>query len=68
MEACIIKSPLGFTKIVGDADGITSVIVLNSEEKITDIIPDELEELRINMKLNRWLVNEANLIFYIDQY
>ena len=30
-------------------------------------IPDELEELRINMKLNRWLVNEANLVFYVDQ-
>jgi hypothetical protein len=30
-------------------------------------IPDELEELRINMKANRWLVNEANLVFYVDQ-
>jgi len=49
MEACIIKSPLGFTKIVGDADGITSVIVLNSEEKITDIIPDELEDCVIQL-------------------
>ena len=32
MEECIIKSPLGFTKIVGDADGIASVIVLNNIE------------------------------------
>ncbi|RAJ17965.1 methylated-DNA--[protein]-cysteine S-methyltransferase [Olleya aquimaris] len=44
MEECIIKSPLGYTKIVGDKDGITSVTVLNSEEKITDIIPDVLED------------------------
>lgn len=30
-------------------------------------VPDELDELRINMKLNNWLVNEANLVFYVDQ-
>ena len=29
--------------------------------------PDELDELRINMKLNQWLINEANLIFYVDK-
>lgn len=44
MEECIIKSPLGFAKIVGDVDGITSVSVLNSEEKETDIIPEVLQE------------------------
>lgn len=44
METCIIKSPLGFTKIVGDADGISQVTVLSSEEKETDIIPIELED------------------------
>lgn len=44
MESCIIKSPLGFTKITGDDEGIQSVTVLNSEEKITDIIPIELED------------------------
>ena len=43
METCIIKSPLGFTKISGDIDGISQVTVLNSEEKETDIIPVELE-------------------------
>ncbi|MCL4119541.1 UNVERIFIED_CONTAM: hypothetical protein GTU68_014085 [Idotea baltica] len=49
MESCIIKSPLGFTKIVGDVDGINSVTVLNSEEKITDIIPVELEDCVIQL-------------------
>ncbi|WP_298497583.1 methylated-DNA--[protein]-cysteine S-methyltransferase [uncultured Algibacter sp.] len=49
MESCIIKSPLGFTKIIGDEDGITSVTVLNSEEKITDIIPVELEDCVIQL-------------------
>ena len=44
METCIIKSPLGFTKIVGDDDGIASISILDSEEKETDIIPIELED------------------------
>ena len=44
METCIINTPLGFTKIVGDNNGITEVTVLNSEEKLSDIIPEELED------------------------
>lgn len=44
METCIIKSPLGFTKIIGDSHGITSITILNSDEKVTDIIPVELED------------------------
>ena len=44
MEECIIKSPLGFTKINGDENGISSVTILNSEEKETDIIPEVLQE------------------------
>lgn len=50
METCIITSPLGFTKIVGDVGGITSVTVLNSEEKVTDIIPVELEDCVIQLQ------------------
>mgnify|MGYP000353784192 CR=1 FL=1 len=49
MESCIIKSPLGFAKITGDKDGIVSVIVLNSNEKVTDIIPIELEDCVIQL-------------------
>lgn len=44
MEECIINTPLGFTKITGDDDGISSVTVLNSEENITEIIPEVLED------------------------
>ncbi len=50
MEECIIKTPLGFTKIIGDVDGIASITVLNSEEKVTDIIPQELEECVIQLQ------------------
>jgi methylated-DNA-[protein]-cysteine S-methyltransferase len=49
METCIIKSPLGFTKIVGDIDGVNSISILNSEEKVTDIIPDILEDCVIQL-------------------
>jgi len=52
MKTCIINSPLGFTKIVGNEDGIASVTVLNSEEKTTDIIPIELEDCV--MQLNEY--------------
>ena len=44
METCIITSPLGYTKVIGDEDGISSVTVLNSEETITDIIPEALQD------------------------
>ncbi|WP_323787366.1 methylated-DNA--[protein]-cysteine S-methyltransferase [Psychroserpens sp.] len=50
METCIMSSPLGFTKIVGDEHGIAQVTVLNSEEKETDIIPVELEDCVIQLK------------------
>ncbi|GAA4280123.1 methylated-DNA--[protein]-cysteine S-methyltransferase [Gaetbulibacter aestuarii] len=50
MTACIIKTPLGFTKIEGDAEGISAITVLNSEEKITDIIPEELEDCAIQLQ------------------
>lgn len=44
MESCIIKSPLGFTKIVGDANGITSVSILNSKEEVSNAIPVVLKD------------------------
>lgn len=44
METCYINSPLGITKIKGDENGIVSVSVLNTEEKVSDIIPEALED------------------------
>lgn len=44
METCIIKSPLGFTEIVGDENGIASISILDSDKKETTVIPIELEE------------------------
>jgi len=49
VATCIINSPLGYIKIVGDNDGITQVTVLNTEEKATDIIPSVLEDCVIQL-------------------
>lgn len=44
MKSCNINTPLGFTRIEGDLDGIASVNILDSSETPTDIIPVELED------------------------
>lgn len=43
METAFIQSPLGITKIVGDADGI-SVISILSDGEVTTKIPKNLKE------------------------
>ncbi|MCM5662370.1 methylated-DNA--[protein]-cysteine S-methyltransferase [Galbibacter mesophilus] len=44
MKQAVIKTPLGFTKIVGDESGISSITVLEERLKEDEIIPSELEE------------------------
>ncbi|MEO8933177.1 MAG: methylated-DNA--[protein]-cysteine S-methyltransferase [Xanthomarina sp.] len=44
MEICIIKTPLGVAKITGDDAGISSIIILDSNENISDIIPECLQD------------------------
>lgn len=44
MVICIINTPLGVAKIIGDEDGVSSVTILNSNEVISDIIPEELQD------------------------
>ena len=50
MESCILKTPLGFAKLEGDENGISSLTILNDEVKVSDIVPENLEEatLQIN--------------------
>ena len=50
MDSCIIKSPIGYTKISGNTDGITSITVLDSEETVTDIIPETLQDCAYQLK------------------
>ena len=55
-ETCYINSPLGITKIVGDLKGIISVSVLNTSEKVSDIIPKILEDCVL--QLNEYFKGE----------
>ena len=44
MVECTINTPLGVAKITGDSDGVAAVSILNSNEAISDIIPEELQD------------------------
>ncbi|WP_435135438.1 methylated-DNA--[protein]-cysteine S-methyltransferase [Formosa sp. A9] len=44
MDTCIIATPLGFTKIEGDFDGICAVTVLNTTESVSKTIPESLQD------------------------
>ncbi len=44
METVYIKTPMGFAKLEGDEFGLSNVTILDSEEKLTDVIPEELED------------------------
>ncbi|MEJ1221590.1 methylated-DNA--[protein]-cysteine S-methyltransferase [Sediminicola sp. 1XM1-17] len=44
METAFIKTPLGIAKLEGDKMGLSNITILDSQEKLTDIIPEELED------------------------
>jgi len=45
MDSCIINTPLGFAKLEGDEDGVSSLTVLNNDVvAASDIIPETLED------------------------
>jgi methylated-DNA-[protein]-cysteine S-methyltransferase len=50
VEECIIYTPLGFAKITGNNDGITSISILNSEEIITQDIPKSLKSCALQLQ------------------
>ena len=43
-DVAFINTPLGIAKITGSSEGLSSIIVLDSEEPLTDIIPESLED------------------------
>lgn len=43
-DIAYIKTPLGVAKIVGNAEGVSAITVLNSDEPLTDVIPESLED------------------------
>ena len=44
MESCIINTPLGFAKLDGDENGISSLTVLNNNVAVSSTIPEVLED------------------------
>ena len=44
MKHCFVNTPVGIAKIIGNKDGITSITILNTDETITDIVPEELQD------------------------
>ena len=44
MEVAYIKTPLGVAKLEGDMDGISAITVLDNDEKVTDLVPEVLED------------------------
>jgi len=50
VKDCLINTPLGIAEIIGDEDGISSVTILNTNEIITDIIPEELQDCVYQLK------------------
>lgn len=50
MESCIIHTPLGVAQIYGDENGISSVTIHNSEEKITENIPETLKTCTLQLR------------------
>lgn len=43
-DVAFITTPLGVAKITGSSEGLSSIIVLDSEEPLTDVIPESLED------------------------
>jgi methylated-DNA-[protein]-cysteine S-methyltransferase len=44
MENCILNTPLGFAKLEGDENGVSSLTVLNNDDAVSNIIPEVLED------------------------
>lgn len=44
MESAYIPTPLGIAKLEGDEHGLQAITVLNTEEELTEIVPEVLED------------------------
>ena len=44
MKHVVIRTPIGKAKIEGSINGVSSVTVLNNDEKVSQTIPEELQE------------------------
>ena len=50
MDTCYIETPLGYAKIIGDQDGITSVSIVDTNEDTSESIPESLLDCATQLK------------------
>lgn len=43
MQKCFVNTPLGVAEITGNKNGVSSVSVLDTKEKLSDYVPEELQ-------------------------
>ena len=65
METAIIKTILGFTEIIGDENGISSIHVFDEEQKVYKKIPVSLQEA-INQIQDYFGGNRTNFDFKLN--
>lgn len=56
MQTCTIKTPIGTAQIIGDHNGISSVSIVDSTEKLSETIPKPLQNCA--SQLNAYFLNE----------
>ncbi len=67
-ESLYLKGGQGSLSVI-ELFGKTDLIGYDANNVLTNApngVPDELDEIRYNVKVKHWMVNEANLVFYID--
>jgi methylated-DNA-[protein]-cysteine S-methyltransferase len=50
VQFCYVDTPLGHAQIVGDNNGITSVLILDTQEELSSVIPKALLDCVIQLK------------------
>lgn len=50
MDTCYIETPLGYAKIIGNQDGITSVSIVDTNEDTSESIPESLLDCATQLK------------------
>ncbi|WP_225035870.1 methylated-DNA--[protein]-cysteine S-methyltransferase [Winogradskyella sp. SM1960] len=50
LQTCFIETPLGHAKITGNENGIASVSILDTQEELSDSIPESLLDCVIQLK------------------
>jgi len=50
MQTCYIETPLGYAKIIGNENGITSVSIVDTQDQLSDTIPEALLDCVIQLK------------------